>query len=75
MNVSAQQFEQVIGGRTVRIEVSQVTGSPSQWRAQLQRAAGVPTAMMPFYGRTPDEAAQGLSRWLTAVYATSITTS
>jgi hypothetical protein len=25
--------------------------------------------MMPFYGPTPDEAAQSLSRWLTLVYS------
>lgn len=74
MSGSAQQFEEVIGGRTVRIEVSRVTGHPGQWRAQLQRAAGVPTAMMPFYGSTPDEAAKSLSRWLTLLYAT-VTTS
>lgn len=72
---TAQQYEEVIGGRTVRIEVSPVTGNPLQWRAQLQRAAGGPSAMMPFYGRTPDEAVQGLSRWLALVYAAAVTTS
>ena len=69
MSGAAQQFEEVIGGRTFHIEVSRVTGTPARWRAQIQRAAGMPTAMMPFYGRTPDEAAQGLSRWLTLVYS------
>ncbi|MGE3578410.1 MAG: hypothetical protein AB7I25_08115 [Vicinamibacterales bacterium] len=64
----------MIGGRTVRIEVSPVTGNPVRWRAQLQRTAGGPSAMMPFYGRTPDEAAQSLSRWLALVYA-AVTTS
>ena len=75
MSGSAQQYEEVIGGRTVRIEVSPVTGTPLRWRAQLQRAAGGPSAMMPFYGQTPDEAVQSLSRWLALVYATAITTS
>jgi hypothetical protein len=75
MSGSAQQFEEVIGGRTVRIEVSPVTGTPLRWRAELQRAAGGPSAMMPFYGQTPDEAVQSLSRWLALVYAPAITTS
>jgi hypothetical protein len=29
----------------------------------------MPTSMMPFYGQTPDEAAQQLSKWLTIVAA------
>lgn len=69
MSGAAQQFEEHIGGRTFHIEVSQVTGTPIRWRAQIRRAAGMPTAMMPFYGPTPDEAARGLSRWLTLVYS------
>jgi hypothetical protein len=28
----------------------------------------MPTAMMPFYGSTPEEAARELSRWLSLVY-------
>lgn len=40
-----------------------------RWRAHVVRVPGVPTAMMPFYGRTPDEAAQSLSDWLTRAYA------
>jgi len=35
-----------------------------RWRAQIRRTPGVPTALMPFYGPTPDEAARRLSRWL-----------
>ncbi len=62
------QYEEIIRGRTFQIEVSHVSLQPSRWRAQLRRAAGIPTAMMPFYGPTPDEAAQSLSRWLTLVY-------
>jgi hypothetical protein len=29
-----------------------------------RQASGVPTAMMPFYGETADEAATNLSTWL-----------
>ena len=36
-----------------------------RWRAYLARAAGAPTALMPFYGGTPDEAARQLAGWLT----------
>jgi hypothetical protein len=33
---------------------------------------GMPTSMMPFYGTTPEQAAQQLSRWLSVVYNGSI---
>ena len=36
---------------------------------QLHRRPGVPTAMMPFYGATPPEAAQRLTDWLTMAHA------
>jgi hypothetical protein len=55
------RFEQTIGGRPYLIEVRPVV---NQWRAELLRRPGVPTAMMPFYGQTPDEAAQQLTNWL-----------
>ena len=38
--------------------------SEDRWRAYIVRLPGVPTALMPFYGRTPDEAAQSLTEWL-----------
>lgn len=56
------RFEEVINGREYRIEVSNV--GRDQWRAQIARQPGGSAALMPFYGRTPDEAAQQLSRWL-----------
>ena len=34
---------------------------------------GVPTALMPFYGQTPDEAAHQLCAWLTRAYARAAT--
>ncbi len=59
------RFEETIAGRAYHIEVSPVS---DRWRAQLKRAAGVPTAMMPFYGQTPDEAARLLTNWLTLAH-------
>ena len=60
------RYEQHIAGRTYQIEVRPV--AHARWRAQIARLPGMPTSMMPFYGATPDEAAQELSRWLTLVY-------
>jgi hypothetical protein len=64
-NVTIHRFEQTIGGRAYHIEVTAVS---NRWRAQLRRTPGVPTAMMPFYGTTPDEAAQQLTEWLTLAH-------
>ena len=61
-SVTVQRFDETINGREYRIEVSAVG---KQWRAQIARAPGGSRAMMPFYGATPDEAVQHLSRWLT----------
>lgn len=68
--VNVHRFQETIGGRPYDIEVTAVG---TRWRAQLQRRRGIPTAMMPFYGQTPDEAAQHLAAWLTKVYQRSIT--
>jgi hypothetical protein len=65
--VTVHRYEEHIAGRTYQIEVSPV--SASRWRAQIARRPGMPTSMMPFYGQTPDEAAQQLSKWLTIVAA------
>jgi hypothetical protein len=59
--VTVHRFEETIGGRTYQIEVTPVS---NRWRAQIQRVPGMPTALMPFYGQTPDEAARQLSQWL-----------
>lgn len=56
------RFDQRINGRDYLIEVSNV--GRDKWRAQIKRTPGGSGAMMPFYGRTPDEAAGQLSRWL-----------
>jgi hypothetical protein len=63
--VTIHRFEQSIGGRTYDIEVTLVS---NRWRAQLRRTLGMPTAMMPFYGATPDEAACHLTQWLTLAH-------
>ena len=55
------RFEETIGGRAYQIEVTPVS---NRWRAQLNRGPGMPTAMMPFYGQTPAEAARLLTQWL-----------
>jgi len=64
-----QRFDQTIGGRVYQIEVSAVASN--RWRAQIVRAPGVTTAMMPFYGTTPDAAAGQLSAWLTLAHRTA----
>ena len=60
--VTVQRFDETINGREYRIEVSAVASN--MFRAQLARAPGGSGAMMPFYGRTPHEAVEHLSRWL-----------
>ena len=61
------RFKETIHGRTYLIETSMVDAR--RWRAQLVRTPGRTTALMPFYGATPDEAAQQLSGWLTRMGA------
>ena len=69
MTAAVHRYEEVIGGRAYLIEVKAV--SPDRWRAYIVRIPGVPTALMPFYGRTPAEAAHQLSDWLTRAHQTS----
>lgn len=63
--MTVHRFEEIIDGRAYHIEVTRVS---NRWRAQLRRTLGMPTAMMPFYGQTPDEAAQLLTKWLTLAH-------
>lgn len=58
---------ETINGRAYVIEVRPV--APDRWRAQLARRGG--TALMPFYGTSPAEAAEQLTKWLTRVSGTS----
>ena len=67
-NVTMHRFDETINGRAYRIEVSGV--GLNQWRAQIARTSGGSRALMPFYGSTPDEAAQQLIRWLSMAHGT-----
>lgn len=60
--MAVQRFEETINGRAYHIEVARVAAD--KWRAHLVRVHGGPTALMPFYGPTPDAAAGQLTRWL-----------
>ena len=66
VNISVHRFEETIGGRPYLIEVTPV--AQDRWRAYIVRLPGVPTALMPFYGPTPAEAARQLSSWLTRAH-------
>ncbi|HEX7486872.1 MAG TPA: hypothetical protein VF332_12015 [Vicinamibacterales bacterium] len=67
-----RRFQETIGGRVYRIEASMVRDD--RWRAQIARLPGMPTALMPFYGETADEAARLLFAWLARAHrATSNT--
>ena len=50
--MTAHHFEETIGGRVYHVEV---VGAINRWRVNLRRGPGMPTAVMPFYGRTPVE--------------------
>ena len=64
--MTVHRFEETINGHGYEIEVSSV--KPDRWRAYLVRVTGGPTALMPFYGATPDEAAGQLVKWLTRAH-------
>jgi hypothetical protein len=67
--VNPHRFEEVINGREFLIEVSAVGGN--RWRAHLVRVPGGSTALMPFYGTTPQEAARLLSEWLARAHGST----
>jgi hypothetical protein len=71
MPLTIHRFEETIHGREYHIEVSLV--GQDQWRAQIARVPCGSRALMPFYGRTPDEAARQLSRWLSLAHGRSTT--
>ena len=69
--VTVHRFEQTISGRTYLIEAMRV--EQDRWRAYLTSATGGPTALMPFYGPTAEEAVHRLTDWLTLAHqATTI---
>ena len=62
MHTAVHHFEEIIGGRLYLIEVAPLDAA--RWRANIVRVPGVPTALMPFYGSTPEDAAGQLRTWL-----------
>ena len=68
-SVDAQQFKQTINGCPYVIEATLV--DPDRWRAYLISGAGGPTALMPFYGATPEQAVRHLTDWLRLVHKAS----
>jgi hypothetical protein len=66
VNIAVHRFEEFIGGHPYLIEVASVAND--RWRARIVRIPGVPTALMPFYGPTPDDAASRLCQWLTRAH-------
>ena len=66
MLTSIYRFDELIAGHPYLIEVSSV--DQNRWRAYIVKIPGIPTALMPFYGATPDEAAGLLRRWLTRAH-------
>ena len=66
MTTAVHRFEEAIAGHPYLIEVASV--AKDRWRACIVRAPGVPTALMPFYGPTPDEAVSLLRQWLTRAW-------
>jgi hypothetical protein len=71
LTTTAQRFVQQINGRDYRIEVTQL--GVHRWRAQVLNAYGGPTALMPFYDATPDEAVTRLSEWLSLAHRSAAT--
>jgi len=66
LNTTAHRIVQQINGRDYRIEVTQLTSH--RWRAQVLNAYGGPTALMPFYDATADEALSRLTDWLSRAH-------
>jgi hypothetical protein len=64
--VILHKYDEIINGREYHIEVSSV--GTNQWRANIKRTPGGSAALMPFYGKTPDEAARLLSHWLSIAH-------
>ena len=64
--MTTHRYQEIIGGRVYEIEAARV--HTNKWRAQIVRIPGMPTALMPFYGQTPDEAARQLTAWLTRAH-------
>ncbi len=66
--MTTHRYQEVIGGRVYHIEAARVHAD--RWRAQIVRIPGMPTALMPFYGPTPDDAARQLRAGLLRAHQT-----
>jgi hypothetical protein len=66
VNTAVHRFQESIAGHPYLIEVIAV--AQDRWRAYIVRIPGVPTALMPFYGPTPHDAAHQLCEWLTRAH-------
>ena len=65
--INGEQGSEAQPGRPARRRgrgVVEVRPALRGWRACLARTAGVPTALMPFYGATPRDALDALVSWL-----------
>jgi hypothetical protein len=67
VSMVVHRFDELIGGHAYQIEVALV--AQDRWRAYIVRRPGVTTALMPFYGTTPTEAADQLCQWLARAHA------
>ena len=67
--MNAQRFEHAINNRRYVIEAIPV--DPGRWRAFLVSGTGGTTALMPFYGETPEHAVEQLTNWLALVHQPS----
>lgn len=61
-HVNIVRFNETINGRLYVIETLLV--GRDRWRAHIVRTPGGTTALMPFYGATPDQAKCQLADWL-----------
>jgi len=70
VHTDVHRFQELIAGQPYLIEVSPV--EEGRWRAYIVRLPGMPTALMPFYGTTPDDAASRLRQWLTRAHQRAV---
>ena len=67
--MAAQRFERAVNDRRYVIEATLV--DPDRWRAYLVGVPGGPSALMPFYGETPEQAVECLIDWLALAHRSS----
>ena len=69
MSPTSLRVEESINGQQYRIDVTMI--GHGRWRAQVMSAYGGPSALMPFYGATPEAAVRALSVWLDRAHRTA----